>query len=227
VEIFGRWWRETLGTEVVESHPLVWLPEWKRHFMVGWAAAGAEPEVPGAYPAVERLHGLGVAVLPLLNEITETLLTLGYEKQIRSAIRSAENRERDADLLDQASVVLEKWKPILSQYTPTINITLPGKKDWYKQQKAYPEPPALKWVANAVRSIGPGKRHRAAEIELLKCALKVKELIVNQIGTPRTREIGELLRAAFPEDFNPQDLVQATTKLLQRAARLAQDKEAG
>jgi hypothetical protein len=225
LEFFHKWWRETVGTADVESHPLVWLPEWKRDFMVGRHGAGSEPEVPGAYPAVERLHNLGVRLVPLLNEITETRLTLEHRKQLRSAIHSAENRDRDAQILEEAAAVLDKWRPVLSRHTPTINITLPGKKGWIKQQKAYPDSFGLRWTANALRRMGPGKRHRPAEIEILQCAFRLKEMITEQIGTPRIREIGELLHAAFPEDFHPHDVVEATTKLLQRAAQMAKLRE--
>jgi hypothetical protein len=222
VEVFRKWWREIVGERDVESHPLVWLPEWKREFMVGREGIDGEREVPGAYPAVEKLHCLGVAVRPLLSEITDLRLRRGYVRQIRAAIRSRKEREKDAEILDEAARLVAKWEPVLSQYTPMINITIPGRDKWWQQKKAYPDSQALKWVAGILRDIGSGQRHRASDIDLLKCALKLRDLITAQIGTPRVGEIGQLLQAAFPEDFYPEkDLADATNKLLKRAEKLA------
>jgi len=242
-----------------------WLGTWKRDFLTG----GADEELDG-YQAIEKLHTLGVKILPLLTEITQTRLTIGPSQTLRRAIASRKKRLKDVRILerglvDQKLEVIEKWGPVLKRYTPTLKINYledensgdesrtfyfvqkwdpvserftpplqlrPGitRKRW-SQIKAYPDRrffeslpervldrDVVHWIARCLPKLGPAQKHRQASREIHGCALRLEQLVRNQIGPPYNREIGELMTAAFPEYFEPAgDIANATIKLLKRA----------
>jgi hypothetical protein len=240
---------------------------WKRDLMVGWEDDDGQNTIPGAYPAIKKLHKLGVTVLRLLTEITQTRLTTGYSKHIRHYVASKNQRWNDVEKLDNGTdeekwEVINRWASILREFTPSIRIILYEHTE--TQERCYiiqkrdrvskrlppkPNPPPgtrpinqilgraypdrryydvlgrkmadedqLNWIGRQIIRIGLSKRHRRSEREVQQCALKLHELVVDEIGQPRHQELGVLLWAAFPEYFRAGiDPGNSMMKLLQRA----------
>jgi len=100
------------------------LGKWKRDFLIGESEEDDEIE---GYDAIEYLHKLGVKILPLLTEITQTRLIIGPAKTLRHQIASRKKRLKNSrtlerGLVDQKLEVIEKWGPVLKRYTPTLKI---------------------------------------------------------------------------------------------------------
>jgi len=264
--LWTTWRNDVLGTSDPDSHPVGWLPFWKREFMLG----DEQESRPGAYEAIESLHRLGVKLLPLLSEIEQTRLIVGPSKTLQHSMASRKERWDDVQKLrtgdiDEQWEIMDKWAPILRKFTPSLKITIfdssanereksyivqtwdPVAKSYSPrpaippsveekkviQTKAYPDRKILlelgetvpckeiiEWIARQILRLGPAKRQKLPEIEIYSCALKLEEMIANELGTRHYREIGELLAAAFPEHFKPkQDIANSTMKLLVRARK--------
>ena len=95
------------------------------------------------------------------------------------------------------------------------------RRDLYEKLKITLPHEQTTWLANQIRRIGQGKHGgRLNNEELQECALSLEETIKKYVPRGRRciREIGELLQAAFPNDFQPKDdLSKATVKLIKRA----------
>jgi hypothetical protein len=104
-----------------------------------------------------------------------------------------------------AGLVLEQWQSYLIQQTRAFK--------WNE----YPEIAPTQLVAKALRDLGPSQRHRATEVRLRCCAQQLAECIENH--TPRRNplyeQIGELMKAAFPNDWGVAgDRKEAAKKLV-------------
>jgi hypothetical protein len=274
-----RRWKEgciTCGDE--DFHPLSWFPNWRRGFLLGWQGETGIEMVPGAYAAIDKLHGLGVKILPIVTEITETVYLVGPGEEkpenpspdwgtavLDHLVRSREKRLKDIIILSRGSTnqkwqVIDRWRPILSSLTPTVRITFfelnsgekrfditssdpvskrfrslalpegariterivtssyPERNILNKMGCDIPRDAVLNWIAKQLNQMGPSKKHRRPLREVQNCALKLVQLIREQLGIAHYREIGELLRAAFPAHFNPRgDIGDATLHLVKRA----------
>jgi hypothetical protein len=280
IDHYRTWKRGCIESLDEDRHPVSWFPHWRRRFLLGWEIETEPNPIPGAYEAIEKLHALGLKVLPLLSEISESVYLVGPGEEITGIpstgwgtavldrqIRSREERLLDIKILMKASKeqkweVVEKWAPVLRFCTPGINITFfelsDGRRAYAIRQSdpasktfpplvlpqgatiterivttAYPQRDILEklgqdlprrevldWIAKQLNRIGPSRRHRRALRDILRCAIKLTELIQSQLGSPHYREVGELMRAAFPGFYNPKsDIADATLHLVKRGQR--------
>jgi len=124
-DLWTTWRKDILGMSDPDSHPVGWLPFWKREFMLG----DERESRPGAYDAIESLHRLGMSLLPLLSEIKRTRLVLGPSKRLQHSMASRRERWDDVEKLrngagDEQWKIIEKWAPILRNHTPSVMITI-------------------------------------------------------------------------------------------------------
>jgi hypothetical protein len=113
-----------------------------------------------------------------------------YRRAIEGSkyLRSAKHREQHSKVLLKAAEILELWKPI-SSYTFSM--------------LSFPEPRELRFIAKTLQGAGASQSHRPENIELKKCARDLSELFKRKTSLRLPEYVGELLRAAFPDMWNP------------------------
>ena len=124
---------------------------------------------------------------------------------VRKKLRSAARRESDAKAIDKAISILDEWWSYLTQETHALEL------------EQYPNMEHIKLVAKKLRDLGPSQRHRASEVRLRCCAQSLAEKTQNHTGwkNPLYEHIGNLVKAAFPREWNPAgDIREAAKKLV-------------
>jgi len=126
-------------------------------------------------------------------------------EEFKAKIRSLRLREKDALVLGKAADIAAQWK----RYLDGPLYFHPAAGD------PYPSPASLKKLAKIIKETGPAKSHRPEEVELKVCAQGLASLFKETTGLPLYGYVGDLIRCAFPERWNPAgDLREAAKKLV-------------
>jgi hypothetical protein len=147
----------------------------------------------------------------------------------RAKLRSRKKREADARVLEKAAGCLNKWKPVLNERVqsdylveklnerPTDDIRKLAHEARHRELKC-PDPNELLAIARLLRELGPSEKHRPEEAELKMSARTLAEFFIKRTHKPLYEYIGILLKAGFPEKWNPaSNLKDAARKLVKSA----------
>ena len=124
-----------------------------------------------------------------------------------SKLRSSKAREKDAKILEEAGSILEQYWAYLPHVIPK-EIT----KD---EQNVYPSSAALDWLARKIRDQFPRQQHRPKNLILILFARALARYFLSLTGRRLYKHVGNLLRRALPERWNPAgNIKEATIKLV-------------
>jgi hypothetical protein len=144
-------------------------------------------------------------------------------------LKSEKKRETDARRLEIAAALLKEWRPVLKQrfqsnYLISNAAKAPNEDirklaaESHQGEVGYPDPDQLLAVAMCLRKLGPSEKHRPEESQLKIYGFILAEFFKKRTGNPLYERVGILLKAAFPEKWNPaSDLREAARKLVKSA----------
>jgi len=212
----------------------------------GWpvaAVAGVEahPSCPNARPDVaqragRRLCSLLSATLPAVSQLTargvparDVLWVLWrLERTRRDPPKPSRKRQAEAKALEQAAVIVERYRPLLEHHTPWLRVERAGDgARWRLGHPFYPDGAWLAWVAENLLGMPSQPAGARPEWHVLAAARAIEILVRRAGGKAVAREISAAVRAAWPNDaqWPGADRERAARKLLARARQRVTDEQ--
>ncbi|MBI2351404.1 MAG: hypothetical protein HYV00_08015 [Deltaproteobacteria bacterium] len=155
-------------------------------------------------------------VLDYLWHLKEEDLLFGEaDDHLTQEMRSLRARTRDADALEKAAEILEKWHALAA------GLPLPSEKIL-----RYPSGYQLRKVAQALRDLGAAQAHRPSNERLNFLVVSLVKQFMIWTGLPLYEHAGRLIRAAFPSLWNPAgDIREAAKKIFKEAESRSSSKD--
>jgi hypothetical protein len=177
----------------------------------GWTPARARRRgewvarmLTAARPTLERLAAQGLRPHEVLDVIATVELFVAPPTRHRRKLEGdRKQRHRDAAILERAAALLPRYRPILEEHTPRLRVEVLG-TDQVTVGHAYKilaEPGHLRRIAENLRAM-PAPTGRQ-DWSLLLCARALHAVIARRAGRADARDVGELIRAAWPERYRP------------------------
>jgi len=165
-------------------------------------------------PAVAQLAARGVPARDVLTVLWR------LDRNRSDAPKRRRQRAAEAKVLEQAALIVERYRPILERHTPWLRVQRPGDPSrWSLGHAFYPDGAWLAWIAENLRGMPPRRAGAPPEWRALASA-RALEVLVKRAGSKViAREISAVVAAAWgPEaHWHGEDPGRAARALLARA----------
>ena len=173
-------------------------------------------------PAVAQLAARGVPARDVLTVLWR------LDRNRSDAPKRSRQRDAEAKVLEQAALIVERYRPILERHTPWLRVQRPGdERRWGLGHPFYPEGVWLAWMAENLRNMPSRGAGAPPEWRVLAAARAIEILMKRAGGKVGAREISAAVRAAWPNDaqWPSADQHRTARKLLARARERVTDKQ--